>query len=602
MNTSIKIILPILFCLMTNNTYTYCMNFERLDREVNEAVKTPKLPQSDMWNKLPSFLDEEKVKTAISSTASQKAFILQDIRNGVRGGAIAGLCVIGLDFLLFGEGDLRSYAMPFFSFLSLGSFNGVGVGTTLGCYRRFPFFNENPFVRTTSRMFLSITASSIASSSLLFFGSSQKVMHSIGFLLTWGLFTGITSFVSVGTTDNPEYDLLEEVDKEAVLKSYISCDHPELVKTIEISEVTHPKVEPKISLPQTKHVSSAPSIRKVNIKEFSVYEAAPPEIEPKISISQIIKHNEPLLSASAIYKGKLKNFYVTSSLNGSEIAYDLEDNSTLRNNKGELLKRLNADLTESFWEGVKCFDVVTGNYGRYKSGSESSSFFPIMWKKQPALIAWSKSSNSPPLILVAFKGTNFPGLVDALSGLKFLKKQLGEGNVHSGFFDVADSSIEKLGNKIAKICQNLNVDRDRVQILLTGHSMGAAVAAISGMRMLMSKANFPREKTTGNSNNNIIVMNFGQPRVWGMESVKTFQNTLGNENLVRFVTTDIEDRADPITGYRPEGYDTWGYAHFGERVPLRLNEDIWITLYWGVKMLHPLSSYRRGWEIAKNKN
>lgn len=538
----------VILCLLLSHGFSYAMTPEEFDQEMQVAIHSPRLPNTGIWKKLPRFLAKSHVRADILANLSEESRAVidgRDLGRGLIGGALVGL---GLFTLNIHEEPEKTFAH-----IIVGSINGGIVGAILGGCKNSSLLSEHPYLRETSKLLLSITAACGGFSLLL----PGKFADSS---LPWGGVLGIISYLSAGRERVPEYALLAEPDREAILTSYIYIKVPKLVQPLEDSEVPPPPVE---------------------------------------TIPQPLRVNAALPTAWAIYESGLRNLYVTSALNASELVYDLEDNLSLRSNTAELLNRMNADLQTPLWAGADTFNVVTGNYGRYKAGKDPVFFTGMYWKEKAALITWSRQGERP-LILVSFKGTTFSCKADFTSAVwKVAPKPLGEGKVHSGFCDIADSCIRKfpgkptLPEKIADICKKLNTAPDRVQILFTGHSMGAAVASISAVKLLAS------QNQVANDNNNVIVMNFAQPRVWHKKSVNKFQTLLGNDNLVRFVTADCKGREDFVTGYL-ETRDFFRYRHFGHKVLLTVDKDMIIKLNLANR-IHDLEEYyREGWNNLQN--
>lgn len=108
--------------------------------------------------------------------------------------------------------------------------------------------------------------------------------------------------------------------------------------------------------------------------------------------------------------------------------------------------------------------------------------------------------------------------------------------VHSGFYK-ASNGLKSDTIKSIKHLQTLY--KDYKQIVVTGHSLGAAIAQLISMEL----------HATGLQN---TIYNYGQPRV-GDEKYAAFLNTLFEEQLWRFT----HDR-DPVVHLPPEAF---GYKH-----------------------------------------
>lgn len=124
---------------------------------------------------------------------------------------------------------------------------------------------------------------------------------------------------------------------------------------------------------------------------------------------------------------------------------------------------------------------------------------------------------------------------DILADLKFIPTSFdGMDNVgvHSGFL----GEINKLWSEILT---HIKQDADNLPVYVTGHSLGAAMATLAGMRHSFEK-----------------VITFGEPRV-GMHIDKAFKSKVHT----RYVNGD-----DPVTKLPPELL--FGYDHHG--IPIHI--------------------------------
>ena len=125
---------------------------------------------------------------------------------------------------------------------------------------------------------------------------------------------------------------------------------------------------------------------------------------------------------------------------------------------------------------------------------------------------------------------------DLLADLNFRKKAVDETSsvkVHSGFLREVDKLWED-------ILTRLKQQPAGMPVWVTGHSLGAAMATISGLR-------YPFE----------AVVTFGEPRV-GYRLERAFQA----KQHIRYVNGD-----DPVTKVPPE--TGFGFIHHGESVTIR---------------------------------
>lgn len=128
---------------------------------------------------------------------------------------------------------------------------------------------------------------------------------------------------------------------------------------------------------------------------------------------------------------------------------------------------------------------------------------------------------------------------DILADLKFIPTSFDDINdvdVHSGFL----GELDKLWNNIIS---DINQKVGGIPIWVTGHSLGAAMATLAGMRHSFES-----------------VTTFGEPRV-GSNINKAFKS----KNHNRYVNGD-----DPVTTVPPEFL--FNYKHHGNLIPIQ-NKD-----------------------------
>ncbi len=122
---------------------------------------------------------------------------------------------------------------------------------------------------------------------------------------------------------------------------------------------------------------------------------------------------------------------------------------------------------------------------------------------------------------------------DLLADLMFIKKPHGDADVHQGFM----GELDKLWDRVVADL-DAETTSPAMPVFVTGHSLGAAMATIAGMRRRFTE-----------------VVTFGEPRV-GSNIAREFQS----ERHTRYVNGD-----DPVTMVPP----TWwpfSYEHHGEAV------------------------------------
>jgi hypothetical protein len=138
------------------------------------------------------------------------------------------------------------------------------------------------------------------------------------------------------------------------------------------------------------------------------------------------------------------------------------------------------------------------------------------------------ATNALDKILIAFRGTQgFLGL-DGLTDIKIWPKSVKQekddrlkmfGNLigHMGFIDTAYSCWEDSPVNLPGAIKGLIGDKslDDFQIIVTGHSLGGAVADVTALRLLhwiAQETSKPLEHI--NRQNKVVLLTMGQPAVW----------------------------------------------------------------------------------------
>jgi hypothetical protein len=157
-------------------------------------------------------------------------------------------------------------------------------------------------------------------------------------------------------------------------------------------------------------------------------------------------------------------------------------------------------------------------------GAHDTTFFDHRGA-QAFLAQWPDKS------ILVFRGTEIGDLRDAVADLKFFKESHGEARIHRGFRQHLDLLWEE---HLVPALEALPTDK----VLITGHSLGGAMAAVAGTRRPFAE-----------------VVTFGAPRV-GTGIAKVFQA----KRHVRYV-----NGRDPITIVPPKSL---GFEHHGEEIRL----------------------------------
>lgn len=160
---------------------------------------------------------------------------------------------------------------------------------------------------------------------------------------------------------------------------------------------------------------------------------------------------------------------------------------------------------------------------------------------------------------VAFRGTQPDKRNDIIADLKFWRRdsKLG-GSVHVGFQD----EVLKIEDDIRAWLKKNTIK----SYIITGHSLGGAMATIFAARQDASKIN--------------KVITFGSPRVGGSDFVKAFNQQYEHIRVVN--NNDIVTRVPPAPLYRHTGISVY-YDHKDNCFvnPSRLKKiQCWFTGFW----------------------
>lgn len=178
--------------------------------------------------------------------------------------------------------------------------------------------------------------------------------------------------------------------------------------------------------------------------------------------------------------------------------------------------------------------------------------------------AWVNYSPSVNLAAIAFAGTN--DVRDVLQDARFCcRVKIGKIRVHRGFWKHA----QLIGDATKSAYQSLNIPPD-AKTIVTGHSLGAAVAVIEMFRR-------------GAYFRNATGILFGCPRVGNWRFANAFVN------CVRFPVWRFVSSGDPIAHLPFPWLGRW--RHVGQKVTIGKGFDI--------KADHPLNSYMEALHAEK---
>lgn len=166
----------------------------------------------------------------------------------------------------------------------------------------------------------------------------------------------------------------------------------------------------------------------------------------------------------------------------------------------------------------------------YKHLAKKNKNASIMMSAVNATVATKQLDGGETLIAVAFKGTDSSNINDDLSDMY---KAVDDNGFHKGFmfnakqFDKKADKIEfTIDNKkvtLSQILEEMKKDDCKYKMLVTGHSLGAAVADIYSGYIL---------KNEGINDNNIVTVTYGTPK----SCAKDF--TYSGNNIVNIINTD----------------------------------------------------------------
>jgi len=159
-----------------------------------------------------------------------------------------------------------------------------------------------------------------------------------------------------------------------------------------------------------------------------------------------------------------------------------------------------------------------------------------------------KSSNRKTLFFV-FKGTKEKE--DWLTNFSQKKvKFFGKEEVHKGFYKSLKLFIKNIAH-LRFDTKDINYINDNYNIVLTGHSLGGAIATLAGC--YFNDLGIKKENTT--------IYTFGAPPVGSVEFCKNYNNKL---NLYRIVNEkDVIPKIDQLISLE----------HIGEKIELKSNQN-----------------------------
>jgi hypothetical protein len=160
------------------------------------------------------------------------------------------------------------------------------------------------------------------------------------------------------------------------------------------------------------------------------------------------------------------------------------------------------------------------NYKTMKLSGPATNFIVdgVLYDPKTDLQGYTGILKSTKTVYVVFRGSS--SKLNWMADFEVTKRQYYtypecECKVHNGFYD----ATENLKDYVIKSVREIKEKTGYSNVIVTGHSLGAAVAQLIGMEL--SAVDIKNQ-----------IYNFGQPRI-GDENYATFVNTI-SEELVRF--------------------------------------------------------------------
>lgn len=173
---------------------------------------------------------------------------------------------------------------------------------------------------------------------------------------------------------------------------------------------------------------------------------------------------------------------------------------------------------------------------------------------------------NPQTLVIAFRGTEPDERSDIVADIKAWQHQSEVGgNVHVGF----KHEVDKLYPQIIQWLEDRHISNS-MNIMVTGHSLGAAMATICSARL--HKADY-----------SISLYTYGSPRVG--DSV--FKDLFKNIPTVRFVNNN-----DVVCKIPPYGF----YTHVGELNYLDYHGNLHTSINWLQRFKDQVKSRIRAWQ------
>jgi triacylglycerol lipase len=176
-------------------------------------------------------------------------------------------------------------------------------------------------------------------------------------------------------------------------------------------------------------------------------------------------------------------------------------------------------------------------------------------------------------IVIAFRGS--VSEQDWEEDALFAQVPFYNGHVHKGFLSIYDTCKKQILHEYTNHIEDL---KDKT-LYITGHSLGATLAAIHALDVKLQNIEFK----------DIVMYNFASPRVGNMQ-FKSLYNTNISDSI-RFVNHNDVIPNLPFRTMIDKRGNIWGYRHVKSMVEFTLETPVHNPIY-----NHSFEAYRKGIE------
>lgn len=146
-------------------------------------------------------------------------------------------------------------------------------------------------------------------------------------------------------------------------------------------------------------------------------------------------------------------------------------------------------------------------------------------------------------------------------GFKKVANPYGEGSFHAGFYNRFQQSQEAMKDVFNDMVERHNLSKDGLEVLVTGHSLGGALASVSAYAVQKDIA--PEAK--------VRAVTFSAPRAFDQKAAEDFENSLGARAVRIYNDGDIV----PMVALGAQGY-----KHVGQKVATEGHGYLNIANHW----------------------